>query len=116
MKSTLYKQAKELRKEERIYREYKGVHCYQRYKNQGIQITLEYSEKDYDRFFVRMKVNPRKLIDPSSSYLGILSPEKKSIEKLERAFRELLEDTVFDNDMKTLLSVENRPLYQYLLR
>lgn len=102
IKSTLYEQAKNLGEKGQIYREYKGIYRYRRYKDQGVQITLEHNENDkgYDRFFVRMQVNPRKLIDPSSSYLGILPPKKASIEKLERAFRELFEGTVFDNDMK----------------
>jgi hypothetical protein len=48
-----------------------------------------------------MVVNPRRLIDPESSYLGILPPTKDSLGKLDKAFKKLFKKTVFYNDINS---------------
>lgn len=81
---------------------YKGLfHC-KKYCKCGVRIDLEHnqSEESFDTYFVRMVVNPRVLIEPGCSYLGILPPEESSIKKLRKNFKKLFEKTVFDYDIK----------------
>jgi len=66
------------------------------YSKHGIRIRLEH-RKDFH--YIRMIVNPRRLIDPDSSYLGILPPSDESIDKLEKAFRKLFNETTIENDI-----------------
>jgi len=66
------------------------------YSKHGIRIRLEHR---MDFYYIRMIVNPRRLIDPDSSYLGILPPSDKSIEKLEKAFQNLFVRTPIESDI-----------------
>lgn len=77
-------------------------HICWRYSNFGIRIRLEHrTPKDsVECFYVRMIVNPRKLIDPQSSYLGILPPTEKSVQKLNQTFRSLFQNTPFEDDIQ----------------
>lgn len=54
---------------------------------------------DFYSLMILMILNPRVLIEPGCSYLGILPPEKSSIKELEKAFKKLFAKTVFDNDI-----------------
>ena len=67
----------------------------------GVRIYLEHNqgESGFDIYYVRMIINPRVLIEPGCSYLGILPPEESSIRELEKAFKKLFAKTVFDNDI-----------------
>ena len=49
-----------------------------RYSGKGVRIILEHNtgRNGHETYYVRMVVNPRKLLDPDASYLGILKPEK----------------------------------------
>lgn len=79
-----------------------GHYICTRYADAGIRIRLEQNDtgKDKSTHFIRMIVNPRKLIYPQSGYLGILPPDEDSIELLEKAFRHLFRKTSFENDMR----------------
>ena len=74
---------------------------YSGYSAYGITITLECCPHSAGaaRYLIGMVINPRKLIDPNSSYLGILPPHKKTVEKLERAFHQLFKQTGIPDDI-----------------
>lgn len=100
IKDTLYR-SQEKDKKKYIYREYKGHYFCEKYKDNGVRIYLEHNkcESGFDTYFVRMIINPRVLIEPGCSYLGILPPERSSIKEIKSAFKELFGGTVFDNDI-----------------
>ena len=94
LKDHLYRQ-RETEKGNWIYPDGWGNHICTYYKDYGIRITLEHnSSENIGSFYVRMVVNPRKLIDPGASYIGILPPEESSVKKLRKAFAKLFKDTV----------------------
>ena len=72
-----------------------------RYTKHGVRIILEHnhSEDGYESYYIRMIVNPRKLLDPKSSYLGILEPAKDAAKQIETAFGRLFRDTPFDDEL-----------------
>ena len=84
-----------------IYQESKGVHRVSRYEANGLRITLEHAhdQEDSRGYYVRMVVNPRKVIDPNASYIGIFPPEKSSIIELQAAFHTLLKQSVFNDQL-----------------
>lgn len=84
-----------------IYQEFKGRHCCVKYRKHGVRVYLEHhqGEAGADAYYVRMVVNPRVLIEPGCSYLGILPPDESSIKKLKKAFQKLFADTAFDKDI-----------------
>lgn len=100
MKDILYG-SQEDKKDIVIYQERKGRHCCTKFGKYGVRIYLEHNqgESGFDTYYVRMIINPRVLIEPGCSYLGILPPEESSIKKLEKAFRKLFKNTVFDEDI-----------------
>lgn len=84
-----------------IYQESKGVHRVSQYETNGLRITLEHAhdQENSRGYYVRMVVNPRKVIDPNASYIGIFSPEKSSIIELQAAFHALLKRSVFNDQL-----------------
>lgn len=84
-----------------IYQESKGVHRVSQYEKYGLRITLEHAHDQENRrgYYVRMVVNPRKVIDPNASYIGIFPPEKSSITKLQAAFHALLKPSAFNDQL-----------------
>lgn len=82
--------------------ERKGQHFCTRYADAGIRIRLEHVKENGESrgFFVRLTVNPKKLIYPQSSYLGILPPTEESVELLEKVFASLLRDSPFERDIR----------------
>lgn len=103
-----------------------GNHIYRLYAGHGINsIKLEHN-KEVDTYFIRIVVNPRKLIDPESSYIGILPPEESSVKSLRKAFAKLFKNTVFDNninayqltqvDLCTNIRCDNKKLFRELVR
>lgn len=83
-----------------IYPDDWGNHICTYYKEYGIRITLEHNSSDsMETYYIRMIVNPRKLIDPGASYIGILPPVESSVKKLKKAFAKLFKDTAFENDI-----------------
>jgi len=111
-----------------IYQEYPGHHCCRRYVKHGVRIYLEQNQtKDgVDLYYVRMIINPRVLIEPKSSYLGILPPEQSSIKKLRKALGELFKESVFDEkienyylsqaDLCTNIRCDSNRLFRELVR
>ena len=106
IKDQLYRQQKQSGVKNWLYKdECKSLIC-TLYKESGIsKIKLEHNKsncksknqgQDFDTYSIRMRVNPRKLIDPESSYIGILPPEESSIKKLKKTFAGLFEDTPFN--------------------
>ena len=128
VKDGLYRQQENTANSGWIYKDDYGNHICTLYKKYGIRtIKLEHNESDrMDTYFIRMVVNPRKLIDPESSYIGILPPEKSSIKQLKKAFAKLFEDTVFENDINdyqltrvdicTNIRCDNKKLFRELVR
>lgn len=72
-----------------------------RYARHGVRIELEHNTNTAgpETFFIRMTINPRKLLEPESSYLGILPPTKDAAEAVAKAFRKLLKHTPFDCEL-----------------
>ncbi len=127
IKDNLYSQQKKFEDKVWIYADEYGNHICTLYKKYGIRIKLEHNHsKDVDTYFIRIVVNPRKLIDPESSYIGILPPEESSIEQLEKAFEKLFKKTVFENDINdyqltrvdlcTNIRCDNKKLFRELIR
>ena len=127
MKNKLYR-SQEGKKNTVIYQERKGRHCCMKYGKHGVRICLEHNqgEHGFDTYYVRMIINPRVLIEPGCSYLGILPPEKSSIKELEKAFEKLFAKTVFDNDINNYylsrldlcvnIRCDNKSLFRELVR
>ena len=84
-----------------IYQESKDVHRVSQYEANGLRITLEHAhdQEDSRGYYVRMVVNPRKVIDPDAFYIGIFPPEKSSIIELQAAFHALLKQSVFNDQL-----------------
>ena len=84
-----------------IYQESKGVHRVSRYEANGLRITLEHAhdQEDSRGYYVRMVVNPRKVIDPDASYIGIFPPERSNITELQAAFHTLLKRSAFNDQL-----------------
>lgn len=98
---------KKLDKNHLIYEDenIKGLFHVNAYGEHGIRITLSCHEHSsgYKDYFINLIVNPRKLIDPQSSYIGILPPKEKSIDKLKSKFSDLFEGSVFENDIDSYM-------------
>lgn len=129
MKDTLYRIQEQPGEKQWIYQEEKGRHCCIHFRKYGIRtIMLEHNQgqKDANTCFVRMIINPRVLIEPGCSYLGILPPRESSVEKLRKAFKKLFDGTVFDNDIEnyyisrldlcTNIRCDNNKLFRELVR
>lgn len=86
-------------------KEVKGLFHVDAYKEHGIRITLICYEHSsgYKDYVLTLVVNPRKLIDPKSSYIGILPPKKKSVDNLKSKFSDLFEGSVFENDIDSYM-------------
>lgn len=86
-------------------KEVKGLFHVDAYKEHGIRITLICYEHSsgYKDYVITLVVNPRKLIDPKSSYIGILPPKKKSVDNLKSKFSDLFEGSVFENDIDSYM-------------
>lgn len=99
-KGKLYDQSKVFSKG-CVYKESKGVHRVSRYEANGLRITLEHAhdQENSRGYYVRMIINPRKVIDPNASYIGIFPPEKSSIIELQAAFHTLLKQSVFNDQL-----------------
>lgn len=105
-----------------------GHYICTRYADAGIRIRLEQNDTGDGKttHFIRMIVNPRKLIYPQSGYLGILPPDEDSIELLEKTFRHLFRKTPFENDMRryyltrvdlcTNIRCNNKKVFRELVR
>lgn len=78
----------------KMYKIRKGLHFCGYFQKQGVRLKLQHINKEkVNQYFIRLIVNPRKLIDSESTYMGIFEPEKRNIILLEEAFHELFQDT-----------------------
>ena len=84
-----------------VYKESEGVHRVSQYEANGLRITLEHAhdQENSRGYYVRMIINPRKVIDPNASYIGIFPSEKSSITELQAAFHTLLKQSVFNDQL-----------------
>lgn len=84
-----------------IYQESKGVYRVSQYEQCGLRITLEHApdQENSRGYYVRMVVNPRKVIDPNASYIGIFPPERSSITELQASFHALLKSSAFNDQL-----------------
>ena len=129
MKEKLYKK-QQIEGSVLIYpnRERAGRYICTGYAYAGIRILLEKVSvgEGADKFFIRMIVNPRKLIYPQSGYLGILPNEEESVELLGKAFHEVLKNSPFDDkisryylsrvDLCTNIRCNNKKVFRELVR
>lgn len=99
-KGKLYDQ-KQVSSKAYVYKESKGVYRVSLYEKYGLRITLEHAhdQENSRGYYVRMVVNPRKVIDPNASYIGIFPPEKSSIAELQAAFHALLKPSAFNDQL-----------------
>ena len=64
------------------------------FQRNGLRISLEKDvHGQISTCYLRIAVNPRKLIDPDSSYLGILPPTEKSVQKVSKTFFAVLRNS-----------------------
>lgn len=65
-----------------------GCHICTQYAEAGIRIRLEHikDKNETKGHYIRMIINPRRLIFMDTTYLGILPNEEESIELLEKCF------------------------------
>ena len=64
------------------------------FQRNGLRISLEKDvHGQISTCYLRIAVNPRKLIDPNSSYLGILPPTEESVQDVSKLFFVVLKDS-----------------------
>ena len=64
------------------------------FQRNGVRISLEKDvHGQISTCYLRIAVNPRKLIDPNSSYLGILPPTEESVQEVSKTFFAVLKDS-----------------------
>lgn len=64
------------------------------FQRNGLRISLEKDvHGQISTCYLRIAVNPRKLIDPNSSYLGILPPTEESVQDVSKMFFVVLKDS-----------------------
>lgn len=64
------------------------------FQRNGLRISLEKDvHGQISTCYLRIAVNPRKLIDPNSSYLGILPPTEGSVQGVSKMFFAVLRDS-----------------------
>ena len=81
--------------------EYGNLAC-NAFSKYGVGITLESgngSDGKQTMFGIRIFVSPRRLLDPDTSYLGILPPESKAVDKVAKKFHKLFKGSPIPDDM-----------------
>lgn len=64
------------------------------FQQNGLRISLEKDvHGQISTCYLRIAVNPRRLIDPNSSYLGILPPTEESVQEVSKTFFVVLRDS-----------------------
>lgn len=72
------------------------------FSDNGVTMSLEHNigkKNGFVSYYLRIFVSPRRLIEPGSSYLGILAPTPDSIDKVAEKFREMFQDTIVPNNI-----------------
>lgn len=103
------------------------------FSENGIGITLEGTNHDADKndskyccYGLRIFVSPRRLLEPETSYLGILEPEETSVDTLKEKFKELFSGTPIPKKLKkytatrvdlcTNIRCDNKKLFREMVR
>ena len=103
------------------------------FSENGIGLTLEATQHvrkqngtSYSCYGLRTFVSPRRLLNPGTSYLGILEPEEAAVDTLEETFKELFSDTPIPKKLKkykatrvdlcTNIRCDNRKLFREMVR
>ena len=73
--------------------------AFAKYGVHTIRLTHCCGKSAYDAYRLVMVINPRKLLDPASSYLGIFEPSEKNVQKLVNKFKRLFQDTEMESDL-----------------
>lgn len=83
------------------YREGKHIIKCNAFSDYGINIMLEESnsKSGYQTQYIRIFVSPRRLLDPNTSYLGILPPQGKFIDKVAEQLKSILSITPIPSDI-----------------
>ena len=55
-----------------------------------LYLTMKKAKKKKYRYSIKAVINPRKLIDPDCSYLGIMPSDEKSLDQMEERFTEIM--------------------------
>ncbi len=87
-------------KDKEFYPLSKGYHFCGLYCKHGIRIYLDnHNHKGIESYYLRMIINPRKLLDPNSSYRGILEPTEDNIWLCKENFKWLFSDTPIEDEL-----------------
>lgn len=84
------------------YQESKRIIKCTAFNAHGINIALENNtgkDGSYQAMTLRIFISPRRLLDPDTSYLGILPPHKKSIDDVFEVFDELFANSPIPADL-----------------
>lgn len=80
--------------EGKMYEEPEGHFFCGYYSASGIRVFLHrYIKESAILYSLNLIVNPRKLMNPNCSFLGIFPPKESGIKKLKEDFTELFQDT-----------------------
>lgn len=60
------------------------------FSKHGIRLYLTEKKGTDDLYIIKAVINPRKLIDPDCSYLGIMPSDEKSLDRMEEEFTEIM--------------------------
>ena len=107
------------------YRCKNGTLCFYCFSKYGVRINLTAGASKHNPTMY-MIINPRKMLDPDSSYLGILAPEKASIKKIDKRFTQLFENTPIPCkinqyllnrvDLCVNMRIDNKKIFRELIR
>ena len=107
------------------YRCKNGTLCFYCFSKHGVRINLTAGANKCNPTMY-MIINPRKLLNPDSSYLGILVPEKASIKKIDKRFTQLFENTPIPCkinqyllnrvDLCVNMRIDNKKIFRELIR
>lgn len=94
VKAYLYEQKRDAIYEDKSWNKNGKRYSCSLYQAHGIRLfLLKNRHEEFEKYILRLIVNPRKLIEPDCSYLGILPPMKSSILEFSQAFQKLFDNT-----------------------
>lgn len=77
------------------------IHVSTAFAGNGVRTIrlFHYSDASYDSYYLVMVINPRKLLEPDSSYLGIFEAKKRNVRELVEKFEKLFQCTEIESDL-----------------
>lgn len=94
VKAYLYEQKHDTIYEEKSWNGNGKLYSCSLYQSHGIRLSLlKNRHEEFERYILRLIINPRRLIEPDCSYLGILPPDRNSIRAIENALHRLFSGT-----------------------